>query len=84
MKDLRHKKPWHVTLDHVVPRDKGGSHKAFNLITACRDCNNRKGDRALEDFLGFSSREPLPDAVERVQNQLLSPINRDLARVLRK
>lgn len=34
-----------VTLDHVIPLAKGGSHKADNLKVACRSCNSRKRDR---------------------------------------
>lgn len=33
------------TLDHIVPRSKGGSHKHTNLITCCRVCNSTRQDR---------------------------------------
>lgn len=33
-----------LTLDHVIPRSKGGRSTWDNLITACRRCNSRKGD----------------------------------------
>ena len=31
-----------LTLDHYVPRSRGGSNKAHNLITSCRRCNFRR------------------------------------------
>ena len=34
-----------LTLDHVVPRSKGGKHSWDNVVTACASCNGRKGDR---------------------------------------
>lgn len=34
-----------LTLDHVVPRSKGGPHSWNNIVTACERCNSRKGDR---------------------------------------
>lgn len=35
----------HLTLDHVLPRSKGGEHTWINVVTACESCNSRKGDR---------------------------------------
>ncbi|MFL5576768.1 MAG: HNH endonuclease [Gemmatimonadaceae bacterium] len=32
-----------MTLDHVIPRALGGHSHADNLVSACRDCNVRKG-----------------------------------------
>lgn len=39
----------HLTLDHVVPRHRGGKHTWDNLVTACIRCNRRKGGRTLEE-----------------------------------
>lgn len=33
------------TVDHIVPQSRNGQDTWDNLITACRDCNNRKADR---------------------------------------
>lgn len=35
----------HLTLDHVIPRSKGGTHTWDNIVTACERCNAHKGDR---------------------------------------
>jgi 5-methylcytosine-specific restriction endonuclease McrA len=34
-----------LTLDHVIPRSKGGKHSWDNVVIACSGCNSRKGDR---------------------------------------
>jgi 5-methylcytosine-specific restriction endonuclease McrA len=34
-----------LTLDHVVPRSRGGQTHWENVVTACRSCNQRKGNR---------------------------------------
>jgi 5-methylcytosine-specific restriction endonuclease McrA len=34
-----------LTIDHVVPRSRGGESTWENLATACFSCNNRKADR---------------------------------------
>jgi 5-methylcytosine-specific restriction endonuclease McrA len=35
------------SIDHVIPRSKGGEHTWENVVAACRPCNVRKGDRLL-------------------------------------
>ncbi|MFP3905668.1 MAG: HNH endonuclease [Acidimicrobiales bacterium] len=35
------------SIDHVVPRSRGGSHVWENVVAACRRCNAAKGDRLL-------------------------------------
>ncbi len=51
-----------LTLDHVIPRSRGGESVWENVVTACGPCNLRKGDRLLEDS-GFQlSRVPRPPA----------------------
>ena len=39
------------TVDHVVPRAKGGTNHPHNLAAACELCNAAKGDRYTWDFL---------------------------------
>lgn len=33
-----------LTLDHVIPKSRGGKTNWDNLITACKKCNSKKGD----------------------------------------
>ena len=52
-----------LTLDHVVPRSKGGESIWENVVTACAPCNLRKGDRSLEQLgmeLKTTPRAPQP------------------------
>lgn len=37
-----------LTLDHLIPRSKGGKSTWTNLVTACKKCNSIKGDCSLE------------------------------------
>jgi 5-methylcytosine-specific restriction endonuclease McrA len=34
-----------LTIDHVIPRSKGGASSWDNIVTCCAPCNRRKGDR---------------------------------------
>ena len=38
-----------LTMDHILPRSRGGRTVADNLVTACQICNNRKGNRTPEE-----------------------------------
>lgn len=38
----------HLTIDHVIPKSKGGSENWDNLVVACSSCNTKKGDKFLE------------------------------------
>ncbi len=53
--------PSELTLDHVVPRSRGGSSTWENLVACCHACNRHKGNRMLseiEDMILL--REPRP------------------------
>lgn len=38
-----------LTRDHITPRSRGGSERWTNLVTACRRCNQRKGNQTPEE-----------------------------------
>jgi 5-methylcytosine-specific restriction endonuclease McrA len=38
-----------LTVDHIIPRYRGGIHSWQNLVAACPPCNRRKGGRTLEE-----------------------------------
>jgi 5-methylcytosine-specific restriction endonuclease McrA len=38
-----------LTVDHVMPKSRGGEDSWENLVAACLRCNNRKGDRTPEE-----------------------------------
>jgi 5-methylcytosine-specific restriction endonuclease McrA len=52
-----------LTLDHVLPRSRGGESVWENVVTACAPCNHKKGDRTLEEsglHLRHSPKAPQP------------------------
>ena len=38
-----------LTVDHIVPKAKGGKSTFDNCVAACRPCNNRKGDKTCSE-----------------------------------
>jgi 5-methylcytosine-specific restriction endonuclease McrA len=66
-----------LELDHVQPRSRNGSgsNRVSNLTLACHDCNQRKGNREVRDFL-----KQEPERLARLLAQLKAP-RRDAAAV---
>ena len=49
-----------LTLDHVIPRSRGGQSTWENLVACCRGCNGRKGNRYLKDVGMHLLKQPRP------------------------
>lgn len=39
--------------DHVLPLARGGTDRLTNLVWACKECNQSKGNRTLREWLGM-------------------------------
>lgn len=50
-----------LSLDHLIPRLRGGEDAADNLVTACRPCNSSKGGRDVLEWTALG--EELPTLV---------------------
>src|SRR5439155_326644 len=51
-----------LTLDHVVPRSRGGDSVWENVVTSCAPCNLRKGNRLLDEISMALRKPPRPPA----------------------
>lgn len=51
-------RPLELTLDHVVPRSRGGLATWENLVACCAPCNRRKADRTPEEARMALRRRP--------------------------
>ncbi len=50
-----------LTLDHVIPRSRGGLSTWENLVACCHNCNRRKGNQMLHELTEMKLlREPRP------------------------
>lgn len=58
-----------LTLDHVLPKSKGGQSTWTNLTTACKRCNSIKGDKTPEEANMPLKKEPFkPSYIMFVRN----------------
>ncbi len=47
-----------LTIDHIIPRRLGGKATWENLVSACKKCNNKKGDKTLPQVNMTLMKEP--------------------------
>jgi 5-methylcytosine-specific restriction endonuclease McrA len=57
-----------TTIDHIVPRSRGGCHEWTNVTLACSPCNFKKGDRLLSELGWALTSKP---EVPRVSTHLI-------------
>lgn len=57
-----------ASIDHVVPRSRGGSNRPGNLITCCCACNAKRGSRSAPVFAVVLSPEHARSIMRRVRN----------------
>ena len=53
------REPWRrdLTLEHLVPRSRGGHTTPDNVVVACRSCNKRRGSRPVDAYVRELLRE---------------------------
>ena len=65
-----------LTVDHVVPRSKGGASSWENIVASCAPCNRRKGDSSLSHAgmsLRRAPRSPSPHVFIHVSSPTIPP-----------
>ena len=53
-----------LTFDHLLPRSKGGQTNWVNVVTACSDCNVKKGGRLIQHSGMILNHEPFQPSTE--------------------
>ena len=60
-----------MTVDHIIPKDKGGGDSWENLVAACIPCNTKKGNKLLKDLdMNLIKKPKAPSILFNLQNDL--------------
>lgn len=73
-----------LTLDHLIPRSKGGKTTWKNLVTACKKCNAYKGDSTLEAVGMKLQRAPFKPSYLMFLRESFGTANKEWVRYLKK
>ncbi|MFN7181390.1 MAG: HNH endonuclease [Planctomycetota bacterium] len=63
-----------LTIDHVIPRSRGGNTTWENVVTACHYCNIKKGDKhPSEVHMQLLKKPTRPDGITFAKNLKIPP-----------
>ena len=68
-----------LTLDHVIPKSKGGSNEWTNLVTSCFKCNLKKGNKTPEEAKMVMKYKPFAPTLVN-ENGILNKVWNDYQR----
>ncbi len=74
-----------LTIDHVVPRSRGGVHSWENLVSACKPCNHRKGGKLPAEArmaLRKAPREPRAGRYYTIERRIEGSVTNGWAKFL--
>lgn len=63
------KKDVPLQIEHIQPKSKGGSNRVSNLCLACEKCNQKKGNKQVEEFL-----RKKPEQIQKIKSQSRKPL----------
>ncbi len=67
-----------LTLEHILPRCRGGPDSPDNAVWVCRTCNSSKGDRRLYEWYGLDRRNEVPRIAEGKYLKLLYALHEQM------
>lgn len=66
-----------LSIDHLIPRSRGGPEIGDNAILACKSCNASKGGKGVFEWYGLGHRNEIPRVVEGKYLKLLYKLHEE-------
>ena len=64
-----------MTVDHVIPKSRGGRNSFENAVCSCFHCNNKKGDRLPSEANMFLTKKPIHPTIAEFTQKVLKKSN---------
>lgn len=67
----------HMTVDHIIPKSRGGEKSWTNLVAACKECNQKKGPRTPKESNMFPIRAPFkpkPTTLKKIKRHKINEV----------
>lgn len=71
-----------MTIDHIIPKSKGGKSTFENTVSCCKICNNRKGDRTPSESKMYLKKMPKHPTIGEFLHKRIKNINEILKKEL--
>ncbi len=55
-----------LTIEHVLPRSRGGPDITDNVIRACKKCNSGKGGKRLYEWIGMKNKDDVNKRIDEI------------------
>lgn len=65
------------SIDHVIPRSRGGKHNWSNIVACCKGCNSKKADRTPSEAKMSLVKTPVPPTRELLVKETIRMNMRD-------
>ena len=69
-----------LTIDHVVPKSKGGKLEWTNVALACTSCNNKKGDKTVAEAGMRLARKPFRPSADDLRHSPMEALKYKIGR----
>jgi len=67
-----------LSVDHLIPRSRGGIDSGDNAVLACRPCNSSRGDKGIYEWFELEKRNEVPRIVEGKYLKLLYGLHEEI------